>query len=215
MIGGGRDGVFYVRQLERAIAARRLTCGAIVVVDRDPGCPVSAVASPRLRMETADWSDWLDTHLDSLPAGSHLVPYHWAPHLLLTWLQRRLAAAGRRALVAGDLPAFGTPFEAATRAGDRALSHATWPCPPACVEPELCPHTRGGRSWSLCTELTERPDAVVFRCLHLLWGVGTIPVAEIRSARDRLLAGDARQVLVATASHCHGLATGLWVGPRS
>jgi hypothetical protein len=215
VIGGGRDGVFYVTQLERAIAAGRLVCDSIVVIDRDPGCPVAGVVGPRTRLEMADWSDWLEPGLDALPPGAHLVPYHWAPHLLLTWLQRQLASRGRGARVGGELPAFGTPFEAPTRAGDRALSHATWPCPPACIEPALCPHTRGPRSWSLAADLERMLDAVVFRCLHLVWGVGTIPVADILAARDRLLADPPPRLLVATASHCHGLATSLEVGPRS
>jgi hypothetical protein len=49
----------------------------------------------------------------------------------------------------------------------------------------------------------------VFRCVHLVWGVGTIPVAAIHAARDRVLAGlggGPRRYLVATSSHCHALA---------
>ena len=59
--------------------------------------------------------------------------------------------------------------------------------------------------------------ALVFRALHFVYGVGTIPVGEIQAARDRLLSltsGGARRLMVATASHCHGLATSLSVRPR-
>jgi hypothetical protein len=47
--------------------------------------------------------------------------------------------------------------------------------------------------------------------MHLVYGVGTIPVREILSARDRLRAGlgTRRSYLVATSSHCHALATRL------
>ena len=58
--------------------------------------------------------------------------------------------------------------------------------------------------------------AIVFRCLHLVYGVGTIPVAEAQAARHRLLSEAVqgrRRYLVATSSHCHALATALEVGP--
>jgi hypothetical protein len=116
----------------------------------------------------------------------------------------------------------GTPVDRATRDGDRALSYATWICPPTCIEPALCPHTRGPKDWSLARDLADTPsadgldDPVVFRCLHLVWGVGTVPMREILSARDRVVAGipsGSHRYLVATSSHCHALATMLEVRP--
>jgi hypothetical protein len=115
----------------------------------------------------------------------------------------------------------GTPVDRETRDGDRALSYATWICPPTCIEPRLCPHTRGPKDWSLAADLgrsaveAHREDRVVFRCLHLVWGVGTVPVRDILEARDRMVAGlpgGPRRYLVATSSHCHALATMLEVG---
>jgi hypothetical protein len=215
-------GGFYVRQLLRAVAAGRLVTERIVVVDRDPACAARGQSDPRLEFAVADWSEWLDGNLGALGARDHLVPYHWAPHLLVDWLRRQ---AERQALEAergaAPLPVFELPFERATRDGDRALSYATWPCPPACIEPALCPHTRGPRDWSLAARLDVPPrgfdDAVVFRSLHLVHGVGTIPVAAILAARARVLESERlgeRRLLVATASHCHGLATALTVRPR-
>jgi hypothetical protein len=148
------------------------------------------------------------------------VPYHWAPHLLSEWLAREVRRCGGSAGSGGAVPAQSVPFERETSAGDRALSFATWTCPPTCIEPALCPHTRGPRDWSLAEQLARPrgddplPERVVFRCLHLVWGVGTIPVRDILAARDRVreaLAGPARTYLVATASHCHGLAAALRV----
>jgi len=170
---------------------------------------------------TSTWDEWLDRHLAAADPADHLVPYHWAPHLLLGWLERALAGRGASVRRGGAIPARGFPMERDTAAGDRALSYATWPCPPTCIEPALCPHTRGPRDWSLAADLSaaapgERFDGrVVFRCLHLVYGVGTIPVGAILAARDRLLAdaGTPRTYLVSTASHCHGLATPLSVGP--
>lgn len=223
MISGGEAGAFYVRQLLRAAAAGRLETERIVVVDRDAACAARRHRDPRLEFAVALWSDWLDAHLLALSAQDHLVPYHWAPHLLVDWLRGQALRASVPVERGGEsLPAFGLPFERETRDGDRALSYATWPCPPACIEPALCPHTRGPKHWSLAADLDQAPagldEAVVFRSVHLVHGVGTIPVGQIHAARRRLLdAGDGgeRRVLVATASHCHGLATALTVRPRA
>jgi len=221
VIGGGDVGERHVRQLLRAAAAARLSTDRIVVVDRDPQCAARVHDDPRVRFDVADWSAWLDANLDALGPDDHVVPYHWAPHLFLDWLRRQVSRAGACATTGGDWPARGTPYEGATTAGDRALSYATWPCPPMCIEPALCPHTRGPKDWSLAADLAapregERFDGhVVLRCLHFVFGVGTTPVAEIRAARDRMLEGlraSRRTYLVSTSSHCHGLATPLTVG---
>src|SRR5688572_25433242 len=91
VIGGGEVGAGYVRQLLRAAVAGRLETDRIVVVDRDPACAASRHADPRVRIEAADWSQWLDVHLEKAGADDHFVPYHWAPHLLLTWLRGQAA----------------------------------------------------------------------------------------------------------------------------
>ena len=68
-------------------------------------------------------------------------------------------------------------------------------------------HARAARSWSLAADLADArrerdfDGHVVFRCLHLVYGVGTIPVREILEARDRLVAGlreGRRRYLVST-----------------
>lgn len=218
IIGGGQTGVFYVRQLRRAVAAGLLETEEIVVVDRDAACPVADLTEHPVRLHAADWSDWLYARLDDFAAGDHLVPYHWAPHLLMDWLGRHAEAAGARVERDGELGEIGTPFERVTGDGDRALSFATWVCPPTCIEPDLCPHTRGPKDWSLVERLRapggRADEALVFPSLHLVYGVATIPIATILAARERLLAGLAagsRSYVVATASHCHGLAARLTV----
>ena len=223
VISGGEAGAFYVRQLRRAVAAGRLETGGIVVVDRDPACRAAAEAAgdPLVTLEAAEWSEWLGSHLGAADPADHLVPYHWAPHLLLGWLEEELRRAGAETTRGGALAPRGLPFEATTAAGDRALSYASWTCPPTCIEPAVCPHTRGAKDWSLAADL-EAPDSdgaapVVFRCLHLVYGVGTIPVRDVLAARDRLLGESARRrrYLIATSSHCHALATRLEIGPVS
>ena len=224
VLGGAAIGAGSVRQLLRAIAAGRLESDRIVVVDRDPACAASRMGEPRVRLVTADWSDWLDRHLSLLGAKDQIVPYHWAPHVLVEWLGRQIERAGGAATRGGGVPPHGVPVERPTAGGDRALSYATWICPPTCVEPALCPHTRGPKDWSLARDLeTARPGEpldgrIVFRCLHLVYGVGTVPVAQVQGARDRVLEGlraGTRRWLVATSSHCHALATVLTVTPRA
>jgi len=220
VISGGEAGAFYVRQLQRAVAAGKLDTDRILVVDRDPACRVAteATGDPLVQLETAEWAEWLADHLGEADTADHLVPYHWAPHLLLGWLEGELRRAGAVTTRGGALAPRGLPFEATTTAGDRALSYASWPCPPTCIEPAVCPHTRGPRDWSLAADLSALADdgatPVVFRCLHLVYGVGTVPVADILAARDRLCAASSaarRSYVVATSSHCHALATRLEV----
>ena len=221
VIGGGEAGAFYLRQLRRAVAAGRLETGRIVVIDRDPACRVAADAAhdPLVSLQTADWSDWLAAHLGMADPEDHLVPYHWAPHLLLGWLEGELRRAGAHVARGGTMAPRGLPFEATTASGDRALSYASWACPPACIEPAVCPHTRQARDWSLAGDLETDvggPIPVVFRCLHLVYGVGTIPVRDILAARDRLCtdrSAASSRLMVATSSHCHALATRLDVTP--
>jgi hypothetical protein len=223
VVGGGEAGLFYVRQLLRAVAAGRLETASIVVVDRDPLCAATQVRDPRVRVERADWSAWLDTHLEAADPDDQLVPYHWAPHLLLEWLERALARRGGRSSRGAALAPRGLPMERDTAAGDRALSYASWICPLTCIEPALCPHTRGPRDWSLAGDLEHAAGGerlqgqVVFRCMHLVWGVGTIRVGDIHAARDRVFSGMRQgggRYLVATSSHCHALATVVEVGER-
>lgn len=221
VVSGAQAGAFYVRQLLRAVAAGRLHTRRIVVVDRDPACAARQFAGGLVEIATSDWAEWLERELLALPDDAQLVPYHWAPHLLLDWLAGELRRAGASAERASGLPSLGLPFEKLTRAGDRALSYATWPCPPACIEPALCPHTRGPKHWSLAATLDSTPagfaGSLVFRSLHLVYGVASIPVAEMHAARERVLAGLDRDRLyaVGTASHCHGLLTALAVRPRA
>jgi len=222
VIGGGAYGARMARQLLRARAAGRVETDAIVVVDRDPACAAASLGSP-VTLVVADWDEWLAARLATWDRGGHLVPYHWAPHLLEEWLAGEVLRAGGTARRGGPLAPRALPFERATAAGDRALSYASWPCPPMCIEPRMCPHTRGLRDWSLAADL-ERPapgdaadESIVFRTIHFLYGVGTIRIEEIHAARDRVVlaarGGENRTFVVATSSHCHALASTLRVIP--
>jgi hypothetical protein len=215
--GAGEWGRAMCSRLLQARDHGRLDVGRIVLVDRDDSCASRLPPDPAVVFERDTWDAWLDRELVAQPAGAHLVPYHWAPHLLSGWLSRQLEADGATVSSAGVPPALGTPYESETPAGDRVLSYATWPCPPSCIEPELCPHTRGPRDWSLTGRLRSAPERVSFPCLHLVWGVGTIPLQDVLAAREALRArvrrGEAFEVEVGTASHCHGLLARLRVTP--
>lgn len=203
-----------MRRLFRAEAAGKLTFGRIVVVDRNPACAAAGLVSPRVRLEVASWDQWLAENLSRGGMGDHLVPYHWAPHVLLDWLAADLARHGvtlRRTGEALDPPVH-PPVLRETRAVDLAMSYAEWLCPPACIEPALCPHTRGPKSWSLAGELARAPRSFVFPCLHLAYGVGTIPLSAIFAVRDHFVeavrrgeVGQGAPAWVSSASHCHGL----------
>jgi hypothetical protein len=212
-----------VRRLFKAEAAGKITFDRILVVDRDPACPAAGLADERVSVVRASWEDWLGGNLSNARPFDHVVPYHWAPHVLLDWLTADLERRGLTLRRVGDVEEAPVrpPVCRPTKAGDLALSYAEWLCPPACIEPALCPHTRGPKSWSLAGELATAPGSFVFPCLHLAYGVGTIPVSTIFGARDRLLDAVSRGEIgpdapawIVSASHCHGLGARVHVSPR-
>ncbi len=215
VIGGPEIHAGYVRRLFKAEAAGKITFDRIVVIDRDPSCAAAGLAGERVRLEVASWNDWLARNLWRHKGLDHLVPYHWAPHVLLDWLAADLGPQGWSLARTPDRsePPAHPPVLRETGAGDLAMSYAEWLCPPACIEPALCPHTRGPKSWSLATELANAPRSFVFPCLHLAYGVGTIPVSAIFGVRDNLRdalrrgeVGPGAPAWITSASHCHGLA---------
>jgi len=176
VVGSDRFGAFHARQLRRA--------GRTDVEEVD-GDYLAAVGS------------WLAA------AGpeDHLVPNPLQPHLLWTWLAAELG------LAAGAAPAgWGMPYETTGSDGALYISAAAWTCPATCVEPAHCPVLHAPRDWDLGDMIEagarERGyEPAVFRCLHLLAGVGTVPAGSILEARERLRG--ASRVLVATSSRCH------------
>jgi hypothetical protein len=210
VVGGGCYGAYYVRQLRRARDAGAVQWHRLVVVDRDPACRVAQDARDDVTFVAAEWRDWFAQYLGGdASAGDAVVPSPLMPHLFLEWLVARAHARfpEREVAVRTPLPLAGVRWQQATVEGDpRYVSFADWMCPINCVEPAVCPHTRGARDWSL-TEAAGGPDTVLFRCLHRAYGVGMIDVQEILDA-DRELERRARlgpaTLTVGTVSHCHG-----------
>jgi hypothetical protein len=232
VVGGGCYGSYYVRQLDRARAAGAIAFDKVVVVDHAPDCAVAQIGSDA-EIVVAEWTDFFDEYLGSAPEGSRdaIVPSPLMPHLMYQWLRDRARSRwpGRvvetRALTLEP----DTPWKSAAPDGTFYASYATWTCPVNCVEPRLCPHTRGERSWTMpraAHELVTRSAGtdeplqgpVIFHCSHRAFGVGMFDTRDVVAA-DRLVqrvaAESATNVLVGTVSHCHGAFNILHVGAET
>ena len=225
ILGGGCYGSFYLRQLLRARQAEALPVSEILVVDRNevPRAAHENAANEIVRFVQSDWGDFFDLHLNALPNDTtdRFVPSPFNPHLGLGWLMRR---------VEREYPDFtltlepfsllpDTPFRQQREHGTMVASHADWICPVHCIEPEICPHTRGPRFWdmdvtgrTLGSRLESAGQPVrsvhLFHCHHVSYGVGAYPAAELLQARDDILTalhtGNHQRFLIGTISRCHG-----------
>lgn len=232
VVGGGCYGSYYVRQLGRARDAGAIRFDRVVVVDRSPDCQV-ARAGGYAEVAIQDWLDFFNDYLGGASEDSRdaIVPSPLMPHLMYQWLRDRASARWPHRMVeTRPLPADpDTPWRAAAPDGTFYGSYATWTCPVNCVEPRLCPHTGGERSWTMpnaARELVERTAGtdeplhgpVIFHCSHRAFGVGMFDTRDVVAA-DRLVeqvgGGSIANVLVATVSHCHGAFNVLHVGAET
>jgi hypothetical protein len=232
IVGGGCYGSYYVRQLDRARAAGAIAFDRLIVVDRSPECAVTQMGSDA-DVVISEWKDFFADYLATAPEDSRdaIVPSPLMPHLTYQWLRDRAESrwpertVETRALTLEP----DTPWKSAAPDGTFYASYATWTCPINCVEPRLCPHTRGERSWTMpraAAELVARSaDAgeplqgpVIFHCSHRAFGVGMFDTCDVVAA-DRLVqrvaADSAANVLVGTVSHCHGAFNILHVGAET
>jgi len=231
VVGGGCYGGYYVRQLARAERAGALAWEAVIVVDRDPHCPVARLPASeqpsRLRVEVAEWREFFRGYLDAAAADPDrhdhdaIVPSPLMPHLMADWVTDRARARWPdRRIVTEPLhqpPA--VPWQRAGEDGTHYVSFAEWMCPINCIEPARCPHTKGERTWSLPPALARYAEAereagrpvegpFVFHCAHRAFGVGMLDVRDMLAA-DRAVAARGGEpggaaFLIGTASHCHG-----------
>ena len=229
VVGGGCYGGYYVRQLGRALAAGAIAPKRILVVDRDPACAVAGTLTPPFELVVSEWREFFAGYLVDAAAhpdatsGDAIVPSPLMPHLMGEWLVTRARERfGSRVATRGldEVPT--VPWDRAGEDGTHYVSFATWMCPINCIEPRICPHTRGVRDWSMPARVAEHTasrraagksveDAVLF-CRHRAFGVGMFDTAEVIAADLRIReAGErgATEVLVGTVSHCHGALTRL------
>jgi len=235
IIGGGCYGSFYAGQLAKARERGGVELGRVLVVDRDPNCQAvrEGLIGDGVELVTAEWSgfvaDFLATRPPEAGPDDAIVPSPLMPHLMADWL---LALAARSwperepRLAPATEPA-GTPYDRVGPDGTRYLSYADWLCPTHCVEPAICPVTRGPRTWEMGELVAEyarglgrsRPvaGAATFVTRHRAFGVGMFDAEEARAAA-RLVERAAREsgpvaVVVATISSCHGALGLLELGP--
>jgi hypothetical protein len=232
IVGGGCYGGYYVRQLLRAIDAGAVEARELTVVDKDASCAVAReyASAPIVNIDNRQWRSFFDDYLSRAsddPASVErdaIVPSPLMPHLMAEWLVERAARRWpdrRIATAALDQ----TPTVPWSRAGDDGtlyVSFATWMCPINCIEPRICPHTRGPRSWSMPVAVEEFArqardagrtlGAAVLFCRHRAYGVGMFDTSEVLAADASIAAlgaNSAAEFVIGTVSHCHGALTRL------
>jgi hypothetical protein len=241
IVGGGCYGSYYVRQLGRAESAGALSAERVLVIDRDPACRVAREraggAASNVEVVIADWTSFFDSYLGGAAAKDSadprdppdaIVPSPLMPHLMYEWIERRARARwpGREIGTRPLDPPTGIPWQQRGADGTLYVSFAEWVCPVNCIEPALCPATRGARSWSMppavlaVTEEARRngrnlAGPVIFHCQHRAYGVGMFDTRDVVAGDalvERVAARGAAEVLVGTVSHCHGALTVLAIG---
>jgi hypothetical protein len=241
VVGGGCYGSYYVRQLGRAARAGALNAARVLVVDRDPRCRVATELSrdedSNVEVVVAEWTSFFDAYLaqaavrgeaESSEALDAIVPSPLMPHLMYEWIERRARARWpARMIETRPLePPSGIPWQKRGGDGTQYVSFAEWVCPVNCIEPALCPATRGPRSWSMppavlaATEEARRngrnlAGPVIFHCQHRAYGVGMFDTRDVVAGDalvQRAAASGAAEVLVGTVSHCHGALSVLAIG---
>ena len=224
VVGGGCYGGYYVRQLHRAVSAGAIVAESIVVVDRDPSCTVAATLSDRTPIPTtldvAEWREYFERYLSAAAtspaafANDAIVPSPLMPHLMAEWLVRRAQTRwpGRGVRTTAIDSPLAVRWQRDGSDGTHYVSFADWMCPINCIEPRMCPETRDVRDWSLPPTIDAYARehgmrSAVMHCRHRAYGVGMFETAEVVAA-DALIreAGDGgrAEVIIGTASHCHG-----------
>lgn len=222
VFGGGCYGTFYGKQLLRARASGSHAVDEIRIVDHDPDCRAGRELGPGVELEIRNWDSYLDQALPEIAEDVQLVTPPFTPHLALAWMLRRLRA--ELPDVRFSLEPFSRmpslPFRHQNDGGPLLLSHADWTCPVHCIEPAMCPATRGPRDWDmdptvrrladeLTTDGTPIEQVHLFHCHHIAYGVGGYPGVEVRWAFEAVKgvvanSAETRNFLVGTVSRCHG-----------
>ena len=207
IVGGGCYGTFYAGQLLRARERGKVSYRRLLIVDRDPHCRFDREigSSDDRRLVVAEWTGFFDEWLEPRSgdvddrSGDAIVPSPLMPHLMYEWLVRRarLRWPGRSVEQRPLDATVGTPYDVSAPDGTRYVSYADWLCPTHCIEPAVCPVTRGPRTWEMSEameHLTARlsrsgPTAgpALFVCRHRVYGVGMFDVDAVQ-AGDRLVA---------------------------
>ena len=223
VIGGGVDGARMVRQLLRARAAGRLETGAIV-----GGGPRSGVRGVVPRAAR---------HHDGRPTGTSGWPRISGRGIRTltscpTTGRRTCSRRGWRGKCGGRAapPSAAAPsLLASCRSSARPRpAIARFPTPPGparrCASSPGCARTRAAFGTGALPPTSSAPpsgdaadESIVFRTIHLTYGVARFPFARssprVIGWSPRFAAGRRRTFVVATSSHCHALAATMRVSP--
>lgn len=222
VIGGGCFGTIQTGRILKAMERGAIGRATVVIVDRnsDPPARKEFGMVKDVVFAKSDWFDYLRDYFqgDGRAAGDQIIPAHIAPHLLFEVAASAIhKGTGRKVDPEPVGKVFNLLFEKEGAGSVRYISAAAWLCPFACIEPDVCPATRGPRSWDLSSLVPEvmgdSVDAsIVFKTTHFAWGVGTIPCDMISSSCNSVIgmvngADSSRifHVAVATTSNCHGV----------
>lgn len=174
----------------------------------------------------ADWREYFGDYLTRAANDRDrfqldaIVPSPLMPHLMAEWVVSRAKErwSDRVVETAPLNQPMGVPWERPGADGTHYASFAEWTCPINCIEPRICPATKGVRSWSLPPTVVAYADGVgaasaVMFCRHRAFGVGMFDTAEVIAADDavRSVGEQGGEVLLGTTSHCHGAITRLVV----
>lgn len=222
IIGGGCSGSFHAERLLTAIDRGLLEGSRLFIVDRNSenSATRKLARNDSVSFVKSDWLSFLRDYFDkySVGSGARLIPAHIAPHLLFEVAAGHVSSrTGMKVEMEAVRQSFGLPFEKEGERGIKYISAAAWLCPFSCIEPEICPATRGVRDWDLSAlvprVMKDGADmSVVFKTTHFVWGVGAIECDSIYSAYDDIgklalqkQGNRSLHVAVATTSNCHGV----------
>jgi hypothetical protein len=216
IVGGGCYGSYYLRQLRRAAERGVLSYERIVIADRDANCAVAKSLGADAVIAVEEWNAFFARYLaEHHVARDAIVPSPLMPHVLAHWIESRARERWPSRHISTRMPTAltGVPWQREGEGNARYVSFAEWMCPVNCIEPDICPHTRSERSWSLPVALAAQSHddaatlSAVFHCTHRAYGVGMIDVADVLAADLALATVGAKgptRCLIGTVSHCHG-----------
>jgi len=192
-----------------------------VILDRNPNCQATheRLSKDPLAFIFGEWEDILLTSFSNneIKKNDLIIPSPFQGLLIFNWLKKE-ANLVDRVMLPVKLPEIGggLPYEKlGTDNLTRYSSYADWICPPFCIEPKICPATKGLKSWDMRDLISNYAleknimRSFFFVCLHWLYGVGGVPADSFFKARNFVREGPPGDFLISSMSTCHG-ATSAW-----
>jgi hypothetical protein len=221
IIGGGCYGSSYLRQFRKAALRGKMPKTRWVVLDRNPDCQATLEIGPEDPLEFI-FGEWEDILLQSfsnnkIKQNDLIIPSPFQGPLIFNWLKKE-ADLVDRVMLPIQLPEIGGGLLYEKLGADkltRYSSFADWVCPPFCIEPQICPVTKGLKSWDMRDLISNYAveknimKTYFFVCLHWIYGVGGMPADAFLKARSFVREGPPGDFLISSMSTCHG-ATSAW-----